>query len=549
MKKIFLILLFFIFLSSPSWATDYFVDPSVGSSGNGLSWSTAWKAVANINWTTLNTGTNTLYFCGGHTYTTMTIYHTGTGILTLRPGSYYAADPHNGLVTFSGNIALGDSDEYPKNLTISGETTIGSGTRNILLRSIQNGYYLQGTWEDVACKILYCEISNGSGAEGYDCLIMTTPDTYGWEIAYNYLHDTGGGAVWLNNVVYHTFVETDFGQSSMHHNIIKNTRGDGFEGYYGGWDFYNNTFWGNSDLYGGDPYVYGDGISSCLNSHVRIFNNEIWDYGQGIFISHFGNNIKYLYIYNNVFYWTGKAFTTPAIIMRGITNAITADSVRIVNNTFDVNGDVGAIVFSMSTDDYKMTMTNWVIANNIFCETTSQNFSFAERSGQAHVYSNSDLKFYKNVFEDTTIKSYWHTTEKTSITDWNADAATGATTAGYSNKTGTVSFTNQGAYDYSLQSGDTVAKWQGMDLATIFGWTDMGLGWGKDINGTTRPVGSAWSIGAYDYAAGSGASFSVTPGKGSGQITPGKGKFDIPYRDEYLLYRLMEMESPSRYDN
>jgi hypothetical protein len=53
----------------------------------------------------------------------------------------------------------------------------------------------------------------------------------------------------------------------------------------------------------------------------------------------------------------------------------------------------------------------------------------------------------------------------------------------------TPSYTNAGAFDYSLQSSDTVAMDHGADLSATFT---------SDIDGDTRPqpTGGAWDIGA-----------------------------------------------------
>lgn len=484
-------ILFFILFGSPCWATDYYFNPDVTTSGNGLSWATAWKAFANINWTTLNTGTNTLYFSGSttsRTYTgTLTIEHTGSGVLTIRPGSASPSPSgHQGQVIF-GTIYLGSSN-YVRNLTISGETIVGSGTRNMKSGVIHAMAPIPSGFPYTYVKILYMEINGGGGSACDNHCIDFEPDTRGNEVGYCYIHNCAGGAVNLSNAQSHNSVE--FGDNLMHHNQIGDTTNDGLEVYFGGWDIYNNTL---GSMIQSD--CHADGISAALNNKVRIFNNTIYDYGQGIFLSFFGSNVSKLYIYNNVFYWRRSGWTTPAIMMRNTNGQITADSVRIVNNTFDVAGDVGAIVFSMSNDDYRMTMTNWIIANNIFLPTTAVNFMFTERSGQAHVYTNTDLKIYRNVYEESSVKSSWHTTDYGTLANWNT--VTGAS-GGNANKQCVTSMVNKSGYDYHLQSGDTCAKNQGLDLATTYGWTDMGVGWGYDKDGVARPTG-AWSIGAYEY--------------------------------------------------
>ena len=489
------ILLFFLF-TNPCEAAEYYVNPDVGSSGDGSSWGSAWKGISNINWTTLNSGTNTLYFSGGssgRSYGAMTIEHTGSGVLTIRPGSASPSPSgHSGMVTFTGSISLG-SDNYVRNVTISGENTEGGGQINMKVLSVHAmASAPQNALTPVNSKILYLEISTNGGTNCSNHCIDLTNDTKGWEIGYNYIHDCAGGGIYANNYTGHS--DAAFGDSSIHHNTISHTNNDGgLEAYYGGWDIYNNSFagWGNWDGHGD---CHGDAVSAQLTK-TRIFNNTFHDYTQELFISMFGAPIDGLYVYNNVFYWSRSGWTEPGILFRNTNGRTTADKVRIVNNTFNMNGDVGTIVFSMGSDDYGVTWTNCVIANNIFLPTTASNFEFAERSGQAHVYSNTDLKIYRNAYEEADPKSAWHGTWYNTVSSWNT--VTGAT-GGNAHKQCTTSMVNKSGFDFHLQSGDTCAKNQGIDLAAAFGWTDMGVGWGKDKDGVTRAAG-AWSIGAYEY--------------------------------------------------
>jgi hypothetical protein len=114
MKKINVIILFvmvFVLVVLPSTlATNYYVDNAVATSGNGLSWSTAWKNFANINWDILQPGDN-VYISGGASSKT---YNEGMEIYGIKGNAVnpisivagrYAPNPagHNGRVIIRGS--------------------------------------------------------------------------------------------------------------------------------------------------------------------------------------------------------------------------------------------------------------------------------------------------------------------------------------------------------------------------------------------------------------------------------------------------------------
>jgi len=485
-----------LFFTKSSQAADYYVKAASGGAGNGSSWTDAWVGLGAINWSTLNNGTNTLYIDGGssgQSYGNFTVEHTGSGVLTIRPGSASPSPSgHAGKVTL-GAISMGSND-YLRNFVISGENTVGGGQINMKVTSLHAmATAPQSSLTQVNTKILYLEITTGGGTNCSNSCIDLTNDTRGWEIGYNYIHDCSGGGIYANNYTSHS--NTAFGDNSIHHNTIKYTNNDGaLEAYYGGWDIYNNELAGWTN-WSGHGDCHGDAVSAQLTK-TRIFNNSFHDFTQEVFISMFGAPIDGLYIYNNVFYWTHGSWTEPGILMRNTNGRTTLNNFRVVNNVFNMNGDVGNIVFSMSAgEDYGLTITNSIIANNIFLPTTADNFYFGEGGSQTHSYSNTDLRFYRNVYEESDVKSAWHQTFYGSISSWNT--VTGAS-GNNANKQCVTSMTSKSGYDYHLTSSDTCAKDQGLDLAATYGWTDMGVGWGKDKDGKTRPSG-AWDIGPYEY--------------------------------------------------
>lgn len=89
---------------SPSHAANFYVDNAVPTSGNGTSWSSAWKNFSNIVWSSLKPG-DTLYISGGTSsktyYETLTVAASGSsaGTITIRNG---IDSGHNGKVVIDG---------------------------------------------------------------------------------------------------------------------------------------------------------------------------------------------------------------------------------------------------------------------------------------------------------------------------------------------------------------------------------------------------------------------------------------------------------------
>jgi len=94
----------FLSLSLPLFATDWYVDKTVASSGNGQSWATAWKNFSNINWGSVQPG-DVINISGGTDstvyYETLDINDAGTtnNYITIRGGIDAG---HNGKAIIDG---------------------------------------------------------------------------------------------------------------------------------------------------------------------------------------------------------------------------------------------------------------------------------------------------------------------------------------------------------------------------------------------------------------------------------------------------------------
>lgn len=105
MKKVILIFLFITQL----FAGNRYVDGNIGSSGNGQSWATAWKAFSNITWSQLTPG-DTLFISGGASSTayssqlTPAVNGTWANLIYILPGKYSSSPSgHSGRVIINNS--------------------------------------------------------------------------------------------------------------------------------------------------------------------------------------------------------------------------------------------------------------------------------------------------------------------------------------------------------------------------------------------------------------------------------------------------------------
>lgn len=131
------ILLLAIINPSVVTATDHYLDGAVATSGDGLSWSTAWKTWANIVWSSVLPG-DTLYISGGSTsqtyLPTAEISPTSGTVgnhVVIRPGQDVG---HNGVVVIDGSNSSSHMFEVRNKdyITFDGEY---NGENHIILKN------------------------------------------------------------------------------------------------------------------------------------------------------------------------------------------------------------------------------------------------------------------------------------------------------------------------------------------------------------------------------------------------------------------------------
>jgi hypothetical protein len=98
----------FLFISTTTFATDYYVNKNASGQNNGTSWANAWQSFSAINWNLIQPG-DVVYISGG---TDSTVYYEELDIQTSGSAGNYvtirnAVDPgHNGRVIIDGDSTL-----------------------------------------------------------------------------------------------------------------------------------------------------------------------------------------------------------------------------------------------------------------------------------------------------------------------------------------------------------------------------------------------------------------------------------------------------------
>jgi len=290
MLKKFLLVLLITAISLPCFATQYYVDSSVGSSGNGESWGTAWKAVTDITGLSAN---DTVYFSGGvsgQSYTSSD--WTPPAGTSGNPITYAVGQDsgHTGMVTFtgSGNSWLTGNVH---DVTFDGEV---SG--NIRMTSEGHSFTLYNTTSNQVqgVRFLYFqgqELFRADGATGLEIAFCNwvmpvgeTNDLF-FRIGYGVAGDHTSNLIHDNYIQVWRIRTQGFGQdvfkwigdSSIYNNVIissysasytGNQHNDGIQTDEDNVWVYNNYFEGFISY----P-IYNEMYGDC--SGWRIFNNVI----------------------------------------------------------------------------------------------------------------------------------------------------------------------------------------------------------------------------------------------------------------------------------
>jgi hypothetical protein len=457
MKRFILILAISLWASA-TYAANWYVDNAVNTSGNGQSWATAWKNFSNI--TGVKSG-DTIYISGGTTSKTYSEQLTlgGGGGYTIKTGGAASSpDPkHSGTVIIDSRTAYGIYINA-NNVTVDGNV---GGARKFKILNSDRG--IGSDMPHTGLIIRYVEATGNM----YGIYFL---DSMG-EIDHNYVHDMNlaiadGGI----DALYHSCAGATFDWVHIHDNIIEvpkqSSGGMGADGMQitCGTSIYNNTVKSVSSAYTGNQH--GDAMQTS-GPYFKIYSNEIAGFpNQGLYLE-FTNN--HALVYNNYFYnCRGSVY----IGARGAN----LDEIRVDNNTVvDFNGGAIPAVFFNNTG---YLITNSSIRNNIIINNNG---------GAIQVNTTSTCG--KDILIDN------------NVTVSGSQGYNGVTCNGVSYTQPTYSSTTQPTFvsytefagannNMKLAPTDTIAKDHGATLSTWFT---------IDKDRITRPQGTAWDIGAFEF--------------------------------------------------
>jgi len=447
-------------------AANRYVDKDATGSNNGTSWENAWTSLVSIKGASSG---DVVYISGG---TTSKTYTAGFPVsippnVTVRVGQ---ASPHNGTAILDGqnstNTAFGIAGS---NITINGND--GAGNRHIkIYRFSGESFSNYGSGSD-GLMVTYLEFDTvGNGIVAIHSL--------GMEISYCYFHNVFGNGSGQNAAVRITSSRTvtGYGQAaSVHHNEIQingtfDGAGNGSDGVDGsqGVDLYNNHIYGAPGSINGG---HQDGIQAA-GSYWRIYNNYLENLGNSC-IEGGGGGSHYL-VYNNVCIISDSRMNS---LQRGFefdTNSegTSIDDWQFYNNTFTGLG-YSAITFNLKGTP--ASITNIKIKNNIFYDSKN---AIIFPSSSAYTQANFDIDYNlvnAGAYGGTTI---------------SIDGSTYMQAHPRSGVPQFVTYNFHGAQNLRLSASDTTAKENGTTIAAMPA---------TDYLGISRPQGSAWDIGAYEF--------------------------------------------------
>lgn len=490
MLKIFLsVVCIILFFAVPCFGmTSYYVDASRTSNGDG-SEADPWKAWSDINWSTISTSLGsddvTIYLSSRDTWSSASNFavgSSGSSSYTL----YILGDEKYNL-TDSGTASWQTEDTPYSRVTDTGNLAefSGGGTFRVFQSYVEvNGVYVnQSTWEcfsfgssnptnnirDITldnCKCYYPSNNHGVwfGYAESGCLNIVVKNSYisNTELEgiymghYNYLSDTITGVV----IEYNTIV--DCGLTGEGDIDIK-------PGCYGAIVRYNTHY---RTIGQNNGRVSGVVISSDA---TQVYGNEFYnldegsnDWGFGIYIhadgdGSTGKTITSCLVYNNLIYGNDRS----GIKVGATKSGHPISGLKILNNTITGNTRYGLQLQAAST-----TITVAEFKNNIVYSNTL--YEMYVTSGIT--FTDCDYNLY---YRGQGNSWYYQGAEKT----WAQWQALGFDANGVNSDPSL-----DGNYEADSPSDPSVD--QGADLSGTFT---------IDKDGVTRPVGSAWDIGAYEY--------------------------------------------------
>ena len=312
------------------------------------------------------------------------------------------------------------------------------------------------------------------------------------EFSYNWIHGVNAGTK-LNTTGLACWSAT--GTTSytdgcnIHHNLIQYMAHDGIRAG-------SNASLHDNDLTGVDGSGHSDSLLCQSGNYCAIYNNYVYSSAdQNIYINNLDNSYRgHLRIYNNVIN-SDPGFGIVLDAEGGASSVL--DDVVIAHNTFYTQSASALRVVNRGQ------VTNLAMLNNIFGTTSDISYRSVELTANTTIMNSSSWDY--NVYS-TASANY------PQIAVWGASQYTRAQLQAVSparethGAVGIPTYVNAGANDFHLASGDTLAKNTGVNLSAPYSFLT------ADKDGLSRPQGSAWDIGAYEFDQGGSGQSPNPPG-------------------------------------
>jgi hypothetical protein len=520
MKKQMTIVLFvlaaIVFVVGDAQATSWYVDNAVASSGNGQSWTTAYKNFSNIAWASVHPG-DFVYMSGGPSGGTKTYTESwsivsvrGTAVNPITIAVDAANARHNGTAVFDynakGDTATVDGIFFANNSYIALKGNV-NGENHIAFKNLRN---IIDRW------VTHCIVGYNNTGIIFDHIDVTNCNNgisvsftgTGNEIRYSNFTQIRGdaalsvaaeGTTWDEIEIHDNYVET----------LVNNTPPPGQSSYdgpdgiqcSGGMSAYRNTFKvSNTTVYTSSQHP---DMFQLQGNYLKIYDNEFTNVGDShIDYDCYNNSTPHdVRIYNNLFRVVQVIDPYPEYFRLYISNSKALTSInnfKLLNNTFvdntgfDNGQNCGFVTVRFNGfQANNPTGSGNEIKNNIFYNCGNgaqyQNIYIAASTG----FTNASFSFDNNIYYNSTKAPhiYYNGTDYPAA-GWIAAREPHGTTGAPA----FVSYSpNNANNNLHIASADTVAKDAGVSLGTYF--TD-------DKDGVTRPQGPAWDIGAYEYSTG-----------------------------------------------
>jgi len=464
-------LFLFLFLDNIN-ATNYYLSTASSGSGAGTSWATA-KIYTSFNWgATSFVGGDTVFFDGGSSGLT---YNNIPYIQNVNPASQIVITKgkdagHNGTVTF-----------IPYDYTIGWAFQLNTCS-NIKLTGLTFKCLLTDVTTET--KILYIKSGNHNVVD--NCTVESGGDGSGIVLNTEY-----------QDTVKNCTITIDDNSNPNYQDAMR------FEYGAGGHVVINNYIVMN----GSNPIPHKDilqttGIGSVYNYQTVFANNFVYifapqaDETQGLFFADFTSGLSNRFlVYNNIFVMDAWHNNQPIIVKN--TAGVGQQSLRVFNNTIVLGDNSTARFLMIGNLDTLIAKNNIVVAD----------------SGIQFVYGlYDDASNYSNIiYKDIDYNQLWARngigTKMYGGPSFNYTFGAWQSTMGFDthSDTNSVNFANKwgtNATDYKLVNGSAGVN-TGVDLSSIIPATD--------ILGTTRPIGAAWDMGAFQYSSGVGGGGGILP--------------------------------------